>query len=174
MMSLNPDVCRSIVESPRWLDKVRVDPTTGCHIWTGAKTHGHARIGIGRLAYFAHRISLVAHLGRDLDGQVDHLCRNRACVNPAHLEEVDNQTNTARGKALVTHCPRGHELSGDNLVPGRLKRDGHRVCRECERQRSKAKSKAVLAAAHALGMSRDAYMKMRRTSVTLAAIREAE
>lgn len=154
---LDPDTCRSLVASDRWLTKVTVDLDTGCHVWTAAKHNGYGITSIGIINVRAHRVALVAYSGDDITAgmQVDHLCRNRACVNPLHMEVVDNRTNTARGKALVTHCPKGHELAGDNLIPARLAQ-GHRVCAECERQRSKAKNAKETAAAHALGMSRDA------------------
>ena len=61
--------------------------------------------------------------------ELDHLCRNRLCVNPDHLEAVTHQENISRGLgARRTHCPYGHPLSGTNL---RLGKDGHRYCKAC-------------------------------------------
>lgn len=66
---------------------------------------------------------------------VDHLCRNRRCVNPDHMEVVDIRTNVMRGEGAgakhsrKTHCQHGHELSGDNL---RINNVGHRVCKRCQ------------------------------------------
>lgn len=69
---------------------------------------------------------------------IDHLCRNRACVNLEHLEVVTGRENCLRGigptaiNALKTHCSRhGHPLSGANLI---LHPDGRRECRECQRE----------------------------------------
>ena len=70
--------------------------------------------------------------------QVDHICNVPGCVRPEHLRIVTPRENllaehsltTTRQLALRTHCPRGHELSGNNLVPTVAKR-GHRSCRSC-------------------------------------------
>ena len=64
--------------------------------------------------------------------QLDHICRNRVCCNPQHLEPVtpkENQHRSPITSAGKTHCKRGHPLSGDNLYshPG----TGKRGCREC-------------------------------------------
>lgn len=67
--------------------------------------------------------------------QIDHLCRNRSCVNPDHLEPVTQQENVRRGaaglhNAIKTHCPSGHEYTADNVTMSRL---GCRNCKECHR-----------------------------------------
>jgi hypothetical protein len=75
--------------------------------------------------------------------QLDHLCRNRACINPEHLEPVTAKENILRGEsfsaknARKTHCIHGHELSGDNL---RILKHG-RVCLECRRTKDRIASK---------------------------------
>lgn len=71
--------------------------------------------------------------------QLDHLCRNRSCVNPAHLEPVSSRENTMRGLSHVVAranqevCLRGHPLSGENVYVH--PRRGTRHCRECARER---------------------------------------
>lgn len=76
--------------------------------------------------------------------QLDHLCRNKRCVNPSHLEPVTHDENQRRRAVLITHCPQGHEYTPENTV---IKiRDGRekRSCRACHavdarRWREKAK-----------------------------------
>ncbi|MEU5322933.1 HNH endonuclease signature motif containing protein [Streptomyces sp. NPDC021056] len=72
---------------------------------------------------------------------IDHLCRNRRCVNPGHLEVVTLAENTRRGfgistfNALKTHCPQGHPYSVENtyIHP----RNSARICRACARERDR-------------------------------------
>jgi hypothetical protein len=120
----------------------------GCWLWTGATSAGYGHIfvagrkGRGRLS-LAHRVSYEMHVGPIPVGlDLDHLCRVRNCVNPAHLEPVTRQVNLARGIGFTmerrnshrekTHCPRGHEYVGENLY---VRPSGHRVCRACRRIR---------------------------------------
>jgi hypothetical protein len=71
---------------------------------------------------------------------LDHLCRNKRCVNPNHLEAVTSRTNTLRGIGVTaqnkkkTHCPRGHPYEGENLY---ARPDGGRDCRKCMRAAGK-------------------------------------
>ena len=90
--------------------------------------------------------------------EADHLCRNRACVNPEHLEPVPGVENNRRSNsasarhARQTHCLRGHELTKDNVY---LRQRGHkteRFCRECSRMRDAARYQRRIAAKKGGGM----------------------
>ncbi len=123
----------------RFWEKVRLDPS-GCWQWAGAvgagdRGGGYAQMRDAGKTLYAHRLSYETLVGLVPDGlHLDHLCRNRTCVNPTHLEPVTCRENLLRGvgptsiHAGKTHCPKGHEYSGENL---RLSPKGSRVCRTC-------------------------------------------
>jgi hypothetical protein len=117
----------------------------GCWEWQGSKTpKGYGRIRVGEKLHYVHRIAYEVHVTEIPAGtQLDHLCRNRACVNPSHLEPVTNRVNTIRGDAgrllgarnsEKSHCPQGHPYDGDNL---RIGPHGWRYCRACRREQSR-------------------------------------
>lgn len=107
----------------------------GCWQWTGApNSHGYGRMRIRNKSLTAHRISYLLFVGALKDGLViDHICRKRDCVNPAHLELVTVRENTMRGvsfssaNAVKTHCVNGHEFSDKNTRYG----SNRRSCRVC-------------------------------------------
>jgi hypothetical protein len=113
--------------------------TTPCIQWPGNITlEGYGRMMVrGGKCIRAHVASWERTYGAIPDGMVlDHLCRNRSCINPLHMEPVSSRENTLRGigpsavNAFKTHCKMGHPFSGDNL--GVTKR-GRRYCRTCQR-----------------------------------------
>jgi hypothetical protein len=125
--------------------------TGGCELWIGQKTHrGYGRFWLNGRMEYAHRVALALD-GRTVpDGMVvDHLCRTRDCVNPAHLEIVKQQENVRRGLSAAartlraqqtTHCKNGHPWSDENT---RLS-GGQRVCRACDRAKTaRAKAKRM-------------------------------
>lgn len=103
----------------------------GCWEWQGAlQLNGYATMSTGGRPKRAHRVSYEAFVGPIPEGlQIDHLCRNRCCVNPEHLEPVTPMENTRR--AMRTHCVNGHEFDSANTWMHK----GKRYCRECRRQR---------------------------------------
>ncbi len=121
----------------RFWDKVA--KTNSCWLWDGTidRRSGYGRFQLDGRAIYAHRFSyeLLGHVVPD-GLFLDHLCRVRNCVNPAHLEPVTPRENVRRGARgiLLTHCPNGHPYSGDNL---RLHK-GRRYCVACNKERSLA------------------------------------
>lgn len=75
-----------------------VNPVTGCWEWQGSKTrHGYGLIGRNGTTTTAHRVYFEHFGGVIPEGwEVDHLCGNRGCVNPNHLESVTKHENTQR------------------------------------------------------------------------------
>lgn len=131
----------------RFRRRVAIDDPAGCWLWTGYLDYkGYAPLSVDRHFVKAHRFSYELFVGPIPPGlTIDHLCRVRHCVNPAHLEPVTARINTLRGvgpaalNAAKTHCPEGHPLSGSNLVPipgrsGRFRR-GCRTCRSNRERR---------------------------------------
>lgn len=126
--------------------RITVD-AAGCWKWTASDDgsgYGRATMrlpGTTRRRWAAHRLAYMLLVGEvPLGLQLDHLCRVRACCNPAHLEPVTATENVRRGTAAdywrgKTHCPRGHEYDERNT--GRSTKGG-RVCRACARDKMRA------------------------------------
>lgn len=114
----------------------KVTLSEGCWEWTGALSiGGYGVIPARPCAIYAHRCAYQLLVGPVPDGlELDHLCRNRKCVNPAHLEPVTHRENVLRGLRgrMVTHCPHGHEYTPDNLYW----HHGRRECRTCVLRRN--------------------------------------
>ena len=114
----------------------------GCWSWMGATN----QLGYGifrqtrRNATVAHRYAYIQMAGPIPTGlTLDHLCRNRGCVNPLHLEPVTLRENILRGQGFAainarkTHCLHGHPFNAKNTAVRKDgKRAGHRVCRACD------------------------------------------
>lgn len=123
----------------RFMDKVVLEPS-GCWRWistmAGPKsTYGQFAIKGKKIP--AHRVAYVMFVGEIPTGlELDHLCRNRWCVNPAHLEPVTHTENMQRGsRAMRAHCIRGHKYTPENIYT--RKNRGGRECKECNRLRKR-------------------------------------
>ena len=109
--------------------------TSGCWEWLAGKDpSGYGSVRWEGRTRGAHRVAYEVLVGPVPDGlELDHLCRNRACINPAHLEPVTRRENVRRGFgpagicARRTHCPRGHAYDQPNTLLYR----GKRYCRAC-------------------------------------------
>lgn len=113
----------------------KVDRSGGedaCWIWTA---HRDGR-GYGRFeSTAAHRVAYRISIGPIPQGlTIDHLCRNKGCVNPAHLEPVTNAENQRRAAEAQTHCKYGHEFTPENTYRN-PSRPNVRHCRACSTTR---------------------------------------
>jgi hypothetical protein len=110
-----------------------------CWIWTGYKINGgYGMVGYNGESVLVHRLIYSIEVGPVsslLD--LDHLCKNRACCNPAHLEPVTHLENVLRGNTgkhnlTKTCCRHGHEYSDSNtaIITGKNGKP-ERVCKQC-------------------------------------------
>lgn len=106
----------------------------GCWIFTGAlNPAGYGVIGYAGKVHLAHRLSYEVEVGPIPDGlELDHLCRNRNCFNPDHLEPVTHLENMRRSSRVKTHCIRGHELAAPEHFYERPDGRG-RECKTCRK-----------------------------------------
>lgn len=137
------------VYESRLLKRAEVNES-GCWLWTGPLNpagYGGTIRAWGK-GWLPHRLAYTVMVGSIPDGlQIDHLCRQRDCINPAHLEAVTQAENLRRQGAAVTHCPRGHEYSITNTYRSA---DGLRRCRICCRDRNREVKRAAALARKAV------------------------
>lgn len=109
-----------------------------CWLWRGGTSgDGYGRFKYERRMVSAHRLAYELVVGTIPKGkELDHLCRNRACCNPVHLDPVTCRTNLLRGETAAaanvrkTHCPAGHPYDAENTYL-RADRPGTRDCKKC-------------------------------------------
>jgi hypothetical protein len=138
----------------RWQSQVAIQ-APGCWIWTGPVNvygYGRFRVRDGRgLSEIAHRAVwqlIVGPIPNDLS--LDHLCRVKRCVNPDHLEPVTHAENCRRGHSpgararRDNRCKWGHEFTPENTLTDTR---GHRICRTCNINNSRARRERLAGAA---------------------------
>ena len=125
----------------RFMAKVRRETNGGCWVWLGyLMPEGYGQFGVGhRKIRLTHRLAYEHFVGPIPVGlQLDHLCRNRRCCNPNHLEPVTQEENRRRGvnvgrthtHTAKTHCPKGHPYDYFHA--------GKRSCKTCRTEQSRA------------------------------------
>lgn len=127
----------------------RVDADGDCWEWTGSTREGYGAVRFRGRNTLAHRVSYEHLVGPIPEGlELDHLCRNRRCVNPDHLEPVTHRENLLRGpsfsakNARKSHCLRGHPFDEWNTWRDRK---GSRHCRACHRDKETIRRERVRA-----------------------------
>jgi hypothetical protein len=127
----------------RFWDRADRGAPHDCWLWLGSiNTGGYGRVHFAGENTYAHRVAYTLRYGAIPTGlQIDHLCRARSCVNPAHLEAVTQAENLRRGISPFAinwragKCKHGHEFTPDNTY---IRRDnGRRQCIACSRQRKR-------------------------------------
>lgn len=127
----------------------------GCWAWNGTSLpRGYGLTSYHGRNVLAHRLSYELFVEPIPAGLiVDHKCRNPRCVRPDHLQAISQQENVERGKRRVA-CPKGHLFTAENTYRSPK---GHRRCRACRQERSRAWRKAHLEEARA--QARESYRR---------------
>lgn len=122
----------------RIFKKIVIDKQTGCWNWIGSLNHGYGEVRINNILYKVHRFMYAWMIAPTPKGKgkdipvLDHVCNNRKCCKPAHLQLFSDTENILKGigatarNAKKTHCHNGHSLP--TFITG-----GKRRCMICRR-----------------------------------------
>lgn len=140
---------RRDTDPDRFFSKVEMDPNSGCWLWSAClATGGYGKFGMSGRILPAHRVSYTNIVGPvPVDRVLDHKCRTRSCVNPAHLRVVDKTTNALENNvspfavnAAKSHCPKGHLYTPENTYFSRWTGGITRQCVACRGETNKRMS----------------------------------
>jgi hypothetical protein len=135
----------TLKNAARFWSKVEgADSPDECWVWMANAPHGYGQFWLDGGQRYAHRLAYEYVIGPIPEGmELDHRCRNKLCVNPAHLDAVTHGENMWRGvRAKATHCKHGHEYTPENTYMGPRKNgQTFRVCRTCIRERQRARTR---------------------------------
>lgn len=113
----------------------------GCLVWFGTKpnNYGYGKLSVDNKQHYVHRLAYEIWVGPITNECIDHLCANRLCIEPSHLEQTTLAENTRRGcdRNRTSHCPKGHEYTPENTY---RHPKGWRYCRECHRKQERART----------------------------------
>ena len=121
-------------QTKRYLAKISFNRTDDDYwLWQASfNACGYGIVGHNGRTWLAHKLMWHWVEGPVPKGnELDHICRNRACVRPSHLQAVTHKVNMRTSyQSLKTHCPKGHPYAGENLV---ININGGRICRTCRK-----------------------------------------
>lgn len=122
-----------LLDLPEFIrSRIMPEPNTGCWLWSGNLSYGYAIFKIGgRKGKWIRMHRLLFELKTGLRPEtLDHLCLQKSCVNPDHLQILSRGENVQRHFRRQTHCKNGHPLIPENLVSSALRR----TCKICRNQ----------------------------------------